>query len=404
MDTEKSLRGNIWKFALLLVTNKRIFAAIIGAYYLTIPNVDVQGVGIILLAGSLGGFLFEIPTGYLADRVGHKQALIAARVFALLSTAFFLVANNLAVLILGAVALSAATAFQSGTGSAFMHETLKGLKREKDYATVMGKISSIGFAIPIAFMVTVPFLVGISFKLPFALGLVIDVIGFFTALSLTVPPVPTEETKEIGPTNFKQALKEGHRFHFFGFALFSGILSGMLFAVGGFRAPYQMFLAVPVIWYGVLFGIGRGLASLMLAYTGKIKEKMTVYSFFKFKLILYAVLILALALAPETWMVVALFIIINAFQWGLSRTNNSFMVDIVRSSRFKATLLSIQAQVNRIAAGVASFGIGFAVEKLSYHFGFLFLGIAFLIILVPIYLFIEKQRKAGVYDQIFTSA
>src|SRR3989338_10365383 len=270
----KSLQNNIWKYALLLIANKRIFVAILGAYYLTIPDVTPKIIGIILLAGSLSGFIFEIPSGYASDKIGHKYALIISRVLMLLSTIIFLVANNITFLILGAIFLSASAAFHSGTGSAFMHETLRGLNRENEYAKVMGKISSIGFAVPIVFMVLVPFLVSVSYKTPFLIALVIDVIGLLAAISLVVPPVPQEHIEEIGATNFKQVLQEGYRLNYFSIALFSGIISGTLFSIGGFRAPYQSFLEIPVIWYGVFFGIGRAFASLMLAYSGKSKTPM----------------------------------------------------------------------------------------------------------------------------------
>lgn len=400
---QKLLQGNIWKYTLLLIANKRIFVAILGAYYLTIPDVNAAGVGIILLAGSLAGFVFEIPSGYVSDKIGHKQAIVISRVFILVSTILFLVANNITFLILAGIALSTGIAFHSGTGSAFMHETLRGLQREKDYASVMGKISSIGFAVPIVFMVLIPFLVSISFKLPFAVALVVDLVGLFAALLLVVPPVPQEKVKEIGVTNFRQVLQEGYRLNFFTFALFSGIISGVLFGVGGFRSPYQTFLEIPVIWFGVFFGVGRAFASLLLAYSGKIRAITTIYSFYKFQLVLYTIFIFMLATISTWWIVVITFIVINAFQWGLSNVDNSYMMDIISPSKFKATLLSTHAQIEHIVAAVASFGIGFAIERFSYQSGFLYLGIGFFAILIPLYLYIIKQRKAGVYDRLMGS-
>ena len=94
------------------------------------------------------------------------------------------------------------------------------------------------------------------------------------------------------------------------------------------------------------------------------------------------------------------FIVINAFQWGLSRVDNSYIMDIISPSKFKATLLSTHAQIEHIVGAVASLGIGFAIERLSYQDGFLYLGISFVVILVVLYLYIIKQRKAGVYDRL----
>ena len=390
---EKKLKSNIWKYTLLLIANKRIFVAILGAYYLTIPDVTPEGIGIILLAGSLAGFIFEIPSGYVSDKIGHKAALVLSRLFMLVSTLFFLVANNIAFLILGGIFLSMSTAFHSGTGSAFVHETLRGLKRENEYAKVTGKMSSIGFAVPIILMVLTPFLVSISFKAPFLAALVVDLVGILAAFLLVTPPVSQEEIDEIKLTKFKQVVREGHRLNFFIFALFSGIVSGALFSVGGFRAPYQLFLEVPVIWYGVLFGAGRVFASLMLAYSGKIKERISLFSFYKFQLVLYTIFILVLGLVPDWRVAVIAFIVINAFQWGLSKVDNSYLMDIIKTSKFKATLLSIRAQISQLIAAIASFGVGFLIERLSYQYGFLYLGLIFFAVLFSLYLYIINKHE-----------
>lgn len=394
---KKSLQNNIWKYAVLLITNKRIFIAILGAYYLTIPDVTPKILGIILLAGSFSGFLFEIPSGYVSDKIGHKNGLIISRVLMLLSTGFFLFADNITFLVLGTILMSASFAFQSGTGSAFMHETLRGLKREHDYASVMGKVTSIGFAVPIILTVLVPFLVSVSYKTPFIIALVIDFIGLLIAVSLAIPAVSADQIEEIGTKNIKQVMQEGYHLNFFSIALFSGIISGTLFSVGGFRAPYQLFLEIPVIWYGVLFGIGRVFASLMLAHSGTIKKHMTLPSFFKFQLIIYTPLLLVLGIVSTWWIVALTFIVINAFQWGLSKIDEGYQLDIIRSSNFKATLLSANSQIAHLAAAVSGVGVGFAIERVSYQYGFLYLGIIFLATLLPLYIYIVRRYNAGVY-------
>ncbi len=382
----------------MLIANKRIFIAILGAYYLTIPNVTPKIIGIILLAGSLSGFIFEIPSGYVSDKIGHKQALIVSRVLTLLSTIIFLMANNISFLILASIFMSAGGAFHSGTGNAFMHETLQGLKKERDYTKIMGKISSVGFSVPIILTALVPFFVSISYKTPFVIGVIVDLIGLAAAISLTVPPVPPEHIKEIGTTNFKQVLREGYRLNYFSIALFSGIVSGTLLSVNGFRAPYQTFLALPVIWYGIFFGIGRGFASLMLAYSGKIKKTTTLPNFYKFQMIIYSLLIFILGIISTWWVVVLIFITTNAFQWGLSKIDEGYQLDIIKSSKFKATLLSTGSQIDQAIAAVSGLGIGLMIEKLSYQYGFLYSAVIFLAILFPLYLYIAHRYKDGAYQ------
>ena len=397
---KKRLKDNIWKYTLLLITNKRIFVAILGAYYLTVPNVTPKIIGTILLAGSLSGFIFEIPSGYVSDKIGHKHALVISRVLMLISTCFFLLANNVTLLILGGVFMSASSAFHSGTGSAFMHETLRGLNRELEYAKVMGRLSSVGFAVPIVLMMLVPFLVGVSYKLPFVISLIIDLIGLAAVASLMVPVVPPDEINEIKTKNFKEVLQEGYRLNYFSIALFSGIVGGTLFSVGGFRGPYQMFLQIPVIWYGIFFGVGRIIASLLLAYSGKIKKYISLLAFYRFQIIIYSGLFFILGLMPSWQMVVFAFIIINAFQWGLSKIDESYQLEIIKTSKFKATLLSTGSQIEQAISAITSFGIGFLIDRVSYQRGFLYLGIIFFIVTLFLYLYIARRHAKGCYKNI----
>lgn len=390
---KKRLQSNIWKYALFLVANKRIFAAVLGVYFLTVPGVAPKEIGIILLAGNLAGFIFEIPSGYLSDKIGHKKALVFSRITMLTSTILFLIASDMLFLIMAGVFMSISQSFHSGTGSAFMHETLRGLKREKDYAKVMGKIGSLGFAIPIALTAAVPFLVGISFKAPFLAALLFDFVGLWAAMSLMTPPVKQKEIEEVRTTNFKQVMKEGYKLNFVPFALFSGVIMGVLFAAGGFRAPYQAFLEIPVIWYGVFHGTGRLIASILLAYSGKIKEGTTLFSFLGFRMIFFVVSVLVLGFISDWRIIIIVFIIVNAVQWGFSRVDNSYLVDIIKTSKFKATLLSVHSQVNQVVAGVFVFVGGIIIERYSYQFGYLCLGMALFLMLFPLYIYIVTKHR-----------
>lgn len=388
-----NLKGNLWKYALLLIANKRVFIAILGAYYLTIPGVTPWWIGTLMLIGSISGFVIEIPSGYVSDKLGHKKALIVSRVAMLLSTLFFLLADSVWLLIFGSVFLSISNAFHSGTGSAFMHETLRGLGREEDYTKVMGKISSIGFAVPIVLMVSVPFLVTISYKMPFVVSLFIDLIGIYAAISLVNPKVSKEYIKEVNLTNFRQVAREGYNFKFFRHAFFSGIVGGVLIGVGGFRAPYQMFLDIPVVWFGVLFGMGRALASILLAYSGKIKTLIGDHlSFYKLEILIFSILFISLGLFSTWWVIALIFMLINGLHWGLSRVSEGHTLEIIKTSKFKATLLSMKAQIRELVTAFAGFTLGFLIEYYSYQGAFFVIGLIFLFSTTAIYMFIARNK------------
>lgn len=388
---QKKLQSNIWKHAIFLITNKRGFTAILGAYYLTIPGVTPQIIGIILLAGSLSGFLFEIPSGYISDKIGHKQALILGKVLLLLSSLLLLIANNIIILILASIFMSIAYSFFSGTGAAFMHETLSALKKEKDYTRIMGKIRSIGYLVPISLAILIPFLVNINIKFPFAVALFIDIIGLIGVFSYVKPEISQANIKEIGATNFKKILKQAYRIGFMKYALLFGVLSGFLFSVNGFRAAYQYFIEIPMIYYGIFLGVGSAIASLLAAYSGKIKDRISLNSFIAFQIIIFALLIFILGFTSLWWAVVLIFIIMFGLQHGLITINGGFMMDIIKNEKFKATLLSIPPQIQKITTAIISLGLGLIIEQTTYRFGFLITSIAFCIILILIYLYILRK-------------
>ncbi|MCR4285620.1 MAG: MFS transporter [Candidatus Kaiserbacteria bacterium] len=388
----KGVEGNLLKYTVALVTHKRLFVAILGAYYLTIPDVTPWWVGTILFASTLSGFLFEIPSGYIADKIGHKKALVVSSVSLVLSTSFFLLAESIPFLFLGGILLSIGFAFISGTGTAFVHETLRALGRESEFREIMGKMKSIGFAIPIILTTLIPFLVSISWHLPFAIALVSDLMGLIAVCSLVTPPVPQEHIDEIRLSNFKQVMHEAYKINFFRYAIFSGILAGILFGVGGFRAVYQSTLGIPVVWFGVLFGIGRGIASLLLWHSGRIQRLFkTPTQIYTVKLVVFTFLIIVLGLTQNVWGIAVIFIFINAFEWGSS--NIGYSVEATGKSKFKATLLSVKSQIQMLVGGGSAFLLGYLIEIIGYQKSFLVLALILVCLLTPLLYMIAKDKK-----------
>lgn len=390
---QAALESNIWKYTVLLVTNKRVFVAILGAYYLTIPGVNTWWVGIFLLAGNAASVIFDIPSSFIADKIGHKDALILSRVSMILSNLVFIFSVNVWWLITASVLLSIGFAFMSGVGSAFMHETFRALNRSDDYTKVMGKASSIGFFIPAIMMAIVPFSISISYKVPFLIMIALDIVGFIMTLILVQPNVSPERVAKVDETKFMEVLKKGFELRFFRIAIFTGIVSALLDGIDGFRGPYQLFLHVPVIWFGIFFGAGRVIASIMLAYSGKIHELIgDVYSYQRAQIIVYGILLLIIGTTSITWIVVVVFIFDNALQWGTSQIDTGYLLKVIHNSKFKATFLSISNQLENLFSMFVVVVMGGAITIFGYQHSFVVLAGIFFLILVPLHLWIIRNR------------
>jgi MFS family permease len=389
-----ALESNIWKYAVLLVTNKRVFVAILGAYYLTIPGMNTFWIGIFLLAGNGAKLIFDIPSSYIADIIGHREALIASRLCMIGASVVFLSFASIGWFVVASVLISMGFAFASGVGSAFMHETMRALGREGDYRAVMGKISSIGFAVPAVIAALVPFLVSISYKLPFVVAIVLDCIGLVVALKLVRPPVIADKISKAPSASYLEVVRQGMALRFFRIALFSGLVSALLDGIDGFRSPYQVYLGLPVVLFGLFLGTGRLLASLMLAYSGRLHRIIgDVYSYQRLQIVIYGSLLILIACSSNPWVAVIVLLLDNGLQYGLGQIDTGYLLDIIRDSRFKATLLSTSNQIESLLSMVVVVSMGYAIEVFGYQHSFAVLAGLFFLVVAPLHLWIYRNRN-----------
>lgn len=78
-------------------------------------------------------FILEVPSGYCSDRYGRRPTLILASILTVIACVLFAVANTFAVLFAAQILLAAGIAFQSGSDSALLFDSLSALNREQEY-------------------------------------------------------------------------------------------------------------------------------------------------------------------------------------------------------------------------------------------------------------------------------
>jgi MFS family permease len=95
--------------------------------------------------------VFEVPSGYLSDKVGRRLTLILSSLSFIVSYTLFILASDFGGLALGQIFLALGIAMMSGTDTAFLYDSLVSLNREKEYAELEAQAQKFGF---IAAMVT----------------------------------------------------------------------------------------------------------------------------------------------------------------------------------------------------------------------------------------------------------
>ncbi|GAH73457.1 unnamed protein product, partial [marine sediment metagenome] len=233
--TSNHLSSNIWKFFLFNLSQRRHFIPILAVFFLTLPNTNAQQIGIYLGIGFLASFLLEIPSGYFADKFGHKETLVLAKVLMILSMFSFIIADSLPFFILGSALISISFSFTSGTDSAFIHDTLIQLKREKEFTKIMSKLLANVSIISAILIILLPFLTNISILLPLKVNLIFDFLGLFAVLALKSPK---REGEIVEHSSFFKLVKKAANPGFYIFAIFTGAIGGFILGSTAYKEVY----------------------------------------------------------------------------------------------------------------------------------------------------------------------
>jgi len=384
-----NVSGNLWKYFLFKLTHRRHFIPILSIFFLTLPNTTAQQIGIYVGAGFLASFLLEIPSGYFADRFGHKNTLILAKLLMIASMLSFIFANALLLFVLGSIFLAVSQAFTSGTDKVFMYETLIQLKREKDYTKIVSKINANVSLMAVFLTILLPFTTAISITTPLKINLVFDFIGFFIALMLVTPKKEVEITKE-SPDKFFKIVKNSVNPGFYMLALFTGVAGGFLIATSGFREAYLQFLGLPIVYLGFVMGLSRLVWFVVGHRAHWLEEKIGLKNLLKIEILLFPLFFILAAVFSDPYVVGIMILIPIGYYWGRSQIIEGYALKhLIRNKKYKATMLSVKSQVSLIIRAITSFLIGY-VMVYSYKLGYVILGTVLFFALLISYIFLNK--------------
>lgn len=194
---EKRLHKNIRLYGFLKIFTKRVFLPLTTIYLATIGGLTIPQIGILATISATASLVFEVPTGFFADRMTRKTSIIIAGILAAIGTLFYAFTPFFAGAIVAVLFESLAYAFLNGPGEALMHDTLVALKRDEDYAKVVGRSQSVGLIGNTFLVAIIPLTYKINPRLPFLLGTVAFLALIFIATQMFEPPRSKEVEKEL---------------------------------------------------------------------------------------------------------------------------------------------------------------------------------------------------------------
>jgi MFS family permease len=386
---QKQLQANIWKYFLFLLTNRRNYIAILAIYFLTLPNTTAQQIGLYIGIGWVAGFFLEIPSGYISDIFGHKKTLILAKVSMLTSTLFFAFGNSLPYFILGSCFIAFGFAFTSGTSGAFFHNTLIGLKREKEYGILDGKIRAKVSLVSAGLILLLPLLTKISIILPIKIYLIFDVIGLLVAISLFSPKIKYSAEDEEGEKIWSQ-LKRFKGTGFYITSLFAGVVSGFILGLSQYKEPFIQSLGFPIIYIGSIMALSR-VVWFLVGHNLKFLKKIKIQKLFFYEIFFFSGIFILISQLKNPYIIGSLFAVSLGYYFGRGAIIEEYYLDhFLINKRYKATMLSIKQQIGRLFESSTIILMGF-IMVISYNLGFLIAGISMVILLLIIYPLMKKH-------------
>ncbi|NHI92186.1 MAG: MFS transporter [Candidatus Lokiarchaeota archaeon] len=153
-------------------------------------------------------FLFEIPTGTIADYIGRKHSLILGGIINVSAVLVYTSIPNFFIFMIGESLWALAQALISGANEALIYDTLKELKEENRSKIIFGRLQSANI---IGLMISAPIGSFVAFYFGVRIPVLIMSVPFFIAfiLAFTFKEPEIKEDKEERKRSYFHILKIG---------------------------------------------------------------------------------------------------------------------------------------------------------------------------------------------------
>ncbi len=121
---------------------------------------------------AVGVFLFEVPTGAVADKISRKFSLVLSEVICIVALSFYIIFDSFIMFAIAELLFGLGMTFASGADSAILYESLTKLDKRKEYQRYEGNSSSYVFIAQALGSILSGYLYMIGETIPFLISLV----------------------------------------------------------------------------------------------------------------------------------------------------------------------------------------------------------------------------------------
>ena len=384
---QKSIEANVKKYFAFSFFSNFWFTIAIWILFIRAFNVTYTQIGVLEAASLIVILLLEIPSGVFSDLFGHKLTVFIAMLLWSIGNIVIGLGNGFYAFLIGYCILGITDAFRSGAESSLLYESLRKLKRQKEYLKVKSKIRRLTTLTVVTGALVGPVLFNINIRLPFLISAIFIFISSLIVLSM-VEPYSKRKTTSLKKhyEHFVQSLKFSMSNKHISWLIVFGVILAipMGIFVNLFSQPYLVKIGFSVLGVGGIFALIHGASGVIASFAdkieGKLKEKASLLSIILIQSI--AFIIMSIVNAP-----IAAIAVIMLY---IGRDYKQMILDAYMNRHIKpknrATVLSIsQFTIDLFAAIFVIIG-GYIADVFSMNTAILLLGIATLILGIPHFL------------------
>lgn len=240
-------------------------------------GLEIDQIFYLSIAWSVATLLFEIPTGYLADRFGRKRTLLFGMVISMIASVFAMFAHGFWAFCFQFMLMSFGFSCHSGTEEALLFDTLKETKDENRMTHYIARLSSarqaMKIVIPSLGALFARNLLDWQFQVLLGVDVFCAMLSFFILTRLEEPHhVKDVLAEEQGI--LRQSLQTIRSEPFLMRAALNKILIFIVsFLIWRLYQPYFLAYGVPTWWIGIFYASFQTAMTVCFFFIEKIEKR-----------------------------------------------------------------------------------------------------------------------------------
>ncbi|MDY0236501.1 MAG: MFS transporter [Gudongella sp.] len=404
----------IWKFCFYgFFKNLRFFEPYLLIYLLGM-GLNLFNIGILLSVREAITYIFEVPSGIIADHYGKRKELLLCFVFYIASFIFFFMGSNFIILSIGMVFFGLGEAFRSGTHKAIILSYLEHKGWFSHKAFVYGRTRSyslLGSAISSFFSILLVLNLP-SLRWIFLVCIIPYILDFMLILSypkylddkvvlnLSLKGFYLESIKQLKSVNSNLTLKK--------VLASSALYDGVFKAIKDYIQPILKILLVTAgigivmglnidkslnVYLGLIYGVFYIFSSIASKNIYRLTAKISSYVVFEkfFDVMGLLLLVLSYAIRQE-FIFIAILVYFGLYI--MKDARRPVFVDVCSdymNKNQRATVLSIESQIRALFMMIMAPTFGWIA--VHYSVGDLFFVIGVLLLIVNRFMILEKNNR-----------